>query len=377
MNFTAKYITLAVHTREAALKLKESLEFHDIKVMLEPLDNVGIQPVPFRVKIPLDSLHLGIKILESGDLNLKTASIMEISGMSNILLIPVDFSDSSILAVKVGFYLAKKLGLSPVLLNAFVAPLISPANPFGPALDDTQIEEAREDVDLQNLAQKRMTEFSQLVDAQRKNRKIADCNYETVVQEGVPEQVILDYAKSNKPILIVMATRGIHKKGMDLVGSVTAEVIDACRVPVLTVPDNYGLLGVENIKRVLFLCSMSRFDLIAIRSLMRTFDFPSCDIFLAASPNSNTLKHHSSLESLRTYCDDVYPTASFHIVDSDSRSFDDKIKQLLDSEDIQIIIAPNRKSSALARFFHPTLSHKILFEKDIPLLSLPYSPRSV
>lgn len=38
---------------------------------------------------------------------------------------------------------------------------------------------------------------------------------------------------------------------------------------------------------------------------------------------------------------------------------------------IQLMIVPNKKSSAFSRFFRPTLAHRILFERDVPLLVLP------
>ena len=64
-------ITLVVHTEERALRLKEILEFHDIPVRLEDVELPGIplQIAPKKVRIPIASLALGLKILESGDAN--------------------------------------------------------------------------------------------------------------------------------------------------------------------------------------------------------------------------------------------------------------------------------------------------------------------
>ena len=50
---------------------------------------------------------------------------------------------------------------------------------------------------------------------------------------------------------------------------------------------------------------------------------------------------------------------------------DNNMKTVLDERRIDLIIVPNKKSSAFSRFFRPTLAHRILFEKDIPLLVLP------
>jgi nucleotide-binding universal stress UspA family protein len=63
----------------------------------------------------------------------------------------------------------------------------------------------------------------------------ADVDTETVIEEGVPHKVIMEYADENDADLIVMGTHG--KTGLDrlLLGSVTEKVVRASETPVLTV----------------------------------------------------------------------------------------------------------------------------------------------
>ena len=119
------------------------------------------------------------------------------------------------------------------------------------------------------------------------------------------------------------------------------------------------------------LCSFTTLDFVAVRGLMRTFDYPATDIYLMPADGSSSPGVQRNLENLRKYFGDVYPTASFHVSTLDTKHFDDSMSHLLDQHHIQLIIVPNKKSNALSRFFHPTLAHKILFERDIPLLVLP------
>ena len=42
--------------------------------------------------------------------------------------------------------------------------------------------------------------------------------------------------KEYRPVIIIMGTRGKNQKDIDLIGSVTAEVIERSRVPVLAIP---------------------------------------------------------------------------------------------------------------------------------------------
>lgn len=368
-----RLITLVIHTEERALRLKETLEFHGIDVVLEniDLDNMPLQIAPKRVRIREDALPLGLKILESGDLSVAPFEVIRMSGMGNSLLIPVDFSPSSFLAVKVGFYLAEKFHIEPIILHSFIAPVFNPAEPYSDSFDEPEDIDVEEAVDLRNVASRQLSSFKNKIEKAQNDGNIPAIKFSTTLLEGIPEQVISDYCKQNHPVMAVMATRGISKKSSDLIGSVTAEVIDSCRIPIFTVPENYVPLGVEGISRLVMFCTFTTFDIITMRALMRTFDFPSCEIYLVPAGDRPVSGVAHKLEELCKIFSDTYPTASFHADPMLKGKFDDNIRDLIDSKDIRLMIVPNKKSSVFSRFFRPTLAHRILFERDIPLLVLP------
>lgn len=371
-----KLITLVIHTDDRAAKLKDILEFHGISVTLEDvvIDNMPLQANPKKVRIPVDSLPLGLKILESGDLISSPLSVMKMTGLGSHLLIPVDFSPSSIMAVKVGFFLAEKFGVEPIVMHSFIAPLF-PSEPFGEDLDEVyepQYEsEAEEDMDLRKIAAAQLSKFKKQIEKAQADGSVANIKFSTSLLEGIPEQVINDYCKSNHPLMIVMSTRGIHKKESDLIGSVTAEVIDSCRVPVFTVPENYDIASLDRIKSIIFFCTFSGFDVIAMRGLMRAFDYPACNVHLLPVSDRPISNVDRRLDDLAGYFTQIYPTSTFVAEHLGPGKFDDNIRKLLEKKNVQTIIVPNKKSSAFSRFFRPTLAHKILFDKDIPLLVLP------
>lgn len=368
-------ITLVVHTEERALKLKEILEFHDIPVTLEDVELPGIplQIAPKKVRIPIASLALGLKILESGDANSTPLAVIKMTGMGSNLLIPVDFSPSSMMSVRVGFFLAEKFGVEPIILHSYIAPLFTSPEVAGENIDDISDSElgAVEAMNLRKVAASQLSKFKADVAKAVSDGLLPYIKFSTTLLEGIPEQVIQEYCKQNHPVMVVMATRGIDKKESDLVGSVTAEVIDSCRVPVFTVPENYEPLGVEGIKRIAMFCTFTSFDLITIRGLMRMFDYPSCDFHLLPVSDRPISNVHGKLEDMCRYLSDMFPTARFHAASTLKGKFDERVSKLLSDEDIQLIIVPNKKSSAFSRFFHPTLAHRILFDRDVPLLVLP------
>lgn len=369
-------ITLVVHTESRASKLSEILRYHNISVVIEDVDVQDSSDKDFhavKVRIPIDKLPLGLKILESGDLAAAPLAVMKMTGMGNKLLIPVDFSPASILSVKIGFYLANKFQVEPVILHAFLAPLFNPQS--NSSLDDvsemTEVENAVEENDIRKISSAKLLKFKNDVKALQTQNIIPNIEFSTILLEGVPEQTIQEYCREHQPMLVVMATRGINKKGEDLVGSVTAEVIDSCRVPVLSIPENFDINNLNNSKEIALFCNFTPFDTVTVRGLMKTFDYPACDISLIPVNEKISDDVDRKLLSLKKYLTDIYPTAHFKAEKIDVRDFESTLKNFIDKNKIQLIIVPNKKTSAISRFFKPTLAHKLLFEKDSLLLALP------
>ncbi len=376
---TKDLITLVIHTPERAGILKSILESHGLTVVLEDfLVSKSTLRVAERVKIDPNDLPLALKIIESGD-NYSAASIaMKMAGMSGNLLIPVDFSDSSIIAVKMGFSLARRLSVHPVIMNAFVAPLFSPSNPVAAQLsgDPTDyLEQAVEDTvevnDIRLAAQKRMKAFKEKIVALQKKGEISECKFSTSVLEGVPEEVILNYCSQTPPMLVVMATRGVEKKEEELIGSVTAEVLDSCRVPVFTVPDNHDGCSIKDIKRLILFCNIDQHDVLAVDTLMRMFDYPECEITLVpAVENRKSVSSHK-MDELCAYFNDNFPSAHFAVKIPDSKNYRKEIDRIINDDKIQMLIVPNKKTNIFSRIFHPTMAHRFLFERDMMMLALP------
>jgi nucleotide-binding universal stress UspA family protein len=72
------------------------------------------------------------------------------------------------------------------------------------------------------------------------------------LRDGIPEEEILRYAKEYKPQIIIMGTRGRSQKDIDLIGSVTAEVIERSKTFVYAIPEHTPLKTFNDIKKVAF-----------------------------------------------------------------------------------------------------------------------------
>ena len=99
------YITLAIHTYDVALKVKDQLELCGINVKLQ---NVNLKSPTLssgiRVRIAEKDLPYALRIVENNESVEKLQEIIN----SKQILIPVDFTENSLVACKVGFKKEKK-----------------------------------------------------------------------------------------------------------------------------------------------------------------------------------------------------------------------------------------------------------------------------
>ena len=208
------FITLVIHTQKRAQSLKNILESHGIEVRLE--DFVSFKSpvtVAQRVKIRPKDLPMSLKITESGEEYSPALIEMKMAGLSGNLLIPVDFSESSRMAVAIGFKLAKRIGVHPVIMHSYVAPIFRAPVSDG-AIDDfnNEVVEAEETRNVRDIASAKLVKFRNEIKQSQKDGIIPDMKFSTSLQEGVAEEAILEYCKETPPVLVVMATRGVDKK---------------------------------------------------------------------------------------------------------------------------------------------------------------------
>lgn len=374
-----KFITLAIHTQEHALALKRILEAHGIEVKLQRyVASAAPIAVGIRVMIHEKDLPMALKVTESIE-HLTSLNLDNIlTGHRGELLIPVDFNDYCICACKAGFDIAQHLHLQPVILHAYPTPVFSPSFSLDDTTDlgiDNSLEEEFNEMeisrDLQKQGRKNMKELIAKIHEEQKAGTIPDLNFKALMEDGVAEDVIKDYCKLSPPSLLVMVTRGKQKKDKQLIGSVTAEVLDDCKVPLLSIPENCNFTLIKHIKEVTILCNMDQHDLICVDTFMRMFDYPEVNITLIPVTEKQDKNLKSKLLNLKNYFSKTYPTAHFITAIFPWKSFMADFNNYESQRGMELIVVPNRKKNAFMRLFNPGIAHRLLFERDLPLLALP------
>lgn len=239
-----KLITLAVLTYSKAQILKSVLESEGIESYIH---NVNlIQPVissGVRVRIKESDLPRALKIIESSSW-LSAEVLDEKSADSKSeevpkVLVPVDFSNYSLKACDFGFDVASRMHAEVVLLHVHFTPIYIPTLQYD--TENYHIPSAHDATTVRGMIEnvnKQLNQLSKDVAEKIEKGEYPNVKYTCVLREGIPEEEILYYIRQEKPLIVVMGTRGEHQKDLDLIGSVTAEVIERSRSFVYAIPEN-------------------------------------------------------------------------------------------------------------------------------------------
>lgn len=369
-----RFITVAIHTYDHAHALKELLEKEGIEVALQ---NVNLEhPVVaagMRVRIHEKDLPLALRVIENPELfGHKSSSDRKIT--NGELLVPIDFTPYSQKAVDLAFRIAYDHNMSLFFLHSFIDPYITQNLQLSDSMTfENDILASEELISVEQNAEKLMQRFTDKIRKRMKDGQLPPVSFKSEVSEGLPEEVIDEYAKQRNPWLIVMGTRGADTKERELVGSVTAEVLDSCRYPIFTVPESTTVNSPKDIHRIVFFCNLDQEDMLALDALNRMIPDKRMDIVLANIPSRRhpEVEARRSLDTLIKYCKDHYPEYNFEITTFRSDSLSNDFQQLESTKAIDLICVPNKKKNIFARFFNPGIAHKILFHADIPMMVIP------
>lgn len=369
-----KLVTLAILTYSKAQILKNVLENEGIEAYIH---NVNlIQPVVssgVRIRIKESDLPRALKVIESSAWLADEVVKEETSQSeqrSRKILIPVDFSGYSMKACEFGFNFANEIHAEIVLMHVYFSPIYMPSLQYATEGYGVPMER---DMGIKSMLESIHTQLNKLTE-EIKNRiskgEMPDVKYTCLLREGVPEEEILHYARFEKPLMIIMGTRGQGEKELDLIGSVTAEIIERSATFVYAIPEHTKSKNFREIQKVAFITNFDQRDLIAFDSLITTFqDYK----FKISFIHLNTDEHRRTwneikLAGIKEYFKKQYPQLDicYNVVTEDHllSNLDDYVKQ----EQIDVLCITNYKRNIFARLFNPSIARKMIFHSNTPIL---------
>lgn len=369
-----KLITLAILTYSKAQILQSVLENEGIESYIH---NVNlIQPVissGVRVRIKESDLPQALKIIESSSW-LSSEILQEESpepAKASHVLIPIDFSAYSLKACDFGFRVAAKMQVEVVLLHVHFTPIYIPSLQY--LTDHYGIPPIENSASIRSVIEtihKELDDLVKVIDKKIEDGIYPKVKYTCMLREGVPEEEILSYARHEKPLIIVMGTRGEHQKDLELIGSVTAEVIERSPVFVYAIPEQAPSKSIEDIHKVALFTSFDQRDLIAFDSLITTFKdnhFEVTFIHINSHEQKRTW-NEITLAGIKEYFKKQYPQLEFNYLTVDEEHLLNNLDQFVQENKIDVICTSNYKRNIFARLFNPSIARKMLFHANTPLL---------
>lgn len=365
-----KLVTLAIHTFEKAQILKTILETEGIEVyihnvnLIQPVVSAGV-----RVRIKESDLPHALRVIEDSQwLKEDDKVIISDSDQRKKILIPIDFSEYSIKACEIGINYADTIGAEVMILHAYFSPFFPSAIPIA----DSLTYQVNEEESVQNILKRVKTDMENictLINRKMELGEIPKVVYDYVLKEGLPEEEIVAYSKEYRPTLVVMGTRGKSQKDLDLIGSVTGEVIEMNKVPVLAIPENISYNNLNVIRNIAFATSFDQKDLVAFDKFVELIQgFNDIQVHIFNISTSKNEWNEIRLTGVVEYFRKQYPKISISYTVLDDGDLLLSIEKFVRNKEIEMIALGANRRGVLARIFNPSIARKMLFHTDTPLL---------
>lgn len=368
-----KLVTLAILTYAKAQILKNVLENEGIETYIHNVNQ--IQPVVssgVRLRIKESDLPRALKITESSawlSESIVGEKETKFEDKANKILIPVDFSNYSLKACEFGFNLAKIENAEVIMLHVYFTPIYASSLPYGDVFNyQSQISDEESVKTIIQKVHSDLNTLSEKIKEKVASGEFPDVKYSCILREGIPEEEIIRYAKDQRPKVIIMGTRGKNQKDIDLIGSVTAEVIDRSRTAVLAIPENTPFKEFTEVKKIAFITNFDQRDLVAFEAFFnawKSFHFSVSFIHLTDSKDTwDEIK----LAGIKDYFQKQYPGLEIHYDVVMNDNLLKGIDQYINDNQINIITLTSYKRNIFARLFNPSIARKMIFHSDTPLL---------
>ncbi len=317
----------------------------------------------------IESVSISVSVSESGKAikiidELVDNSLLDkdISETPIKLLVPIDFSDHSIKASRIAFDWLVRLKGEMTLLHVSQHDLSYFNFGENPFLKKHGLPEG-----LKHFAHDKLLSLQQDYITEIKNNRIQGVNVFTEFGMALPERYIKDYAELYNPSFIVMGTRDVTTKANDLIGSVTAEIIDTVRFPIFVVPQCYKYIGVDKFKTITYLSNFSDYDYMAIKSLNKFSFFNDIEINCVHFTNSKNYDNDvERLNQVKEYFSHTNFSNKLNFSLLKASNIYDGFKMIIDSGSTELLAFTSENRSGVLKFFTHSKARKLLAASTLP-----------
>lgn len=359
-----KLVTLAIRTFQRAQMIKSVLEESGIETVIHNLNlEQPEMAVGVRVRIKESDLPSALKIVEEMESAWEREPVIGTNETQQVL-VPIDLNDQLSKATDFAFYFADVLTAEIVFLYVYYDSAYTISSNH--EMSTYSIKDGDLLKRIIRSASSEIDELTNLLNARIAKGELPDIPFSFEMKEGVPEDLILEYCKKHQPALVVMGTHG-KKRNNEMIGSVTAEVMESCISPVFAVPVMMPLKTPEEIKRIAFLTNFDQKDLIAIDRAISLFGSANIEMYFIHASEKNEAWNEVMLTGIKSYFANHYPKLNSNYALLNATDSPELLNTFMEDHQINVLAFNTRRRNLFVRLFNPSLAYKMVLHSDTPL----------
>lgn len=302
---------------------------------------------------------------------MKTAGVTPEAGMPagaiQKILVPVDYSECAAFASRYAIKIACKTGAEIRFFHTYYSPAFDLIELAGAVQTQSQL---REEV-TSNLEETEKAAALSFVEKMKEyaatcGMKPSLIGYEIV--PGVPEDEIIQCCEHYQPDLVVMGTHGKGTGITNIMGSVTAAIINRSTYPILAIPEKYTFVGEKNIRNIVYVTDFDESDFVSLRKLMVLTEQLELDIHCVHVGDNPGAWDQVKMEGLMEYFRKAYGKDRVTFSFLQQKNLLDDFDRLIRDHNINMVSLTSRRQNILEKLFRPNLTRRLFYHTSIPLL---------
>lgn len=278
----------------------------------------------------------------------------------NHILVPVDFSEQSLIALNQSFNIARFKNSIITLIHVIDSAFIDKFKSI--FQDDSQNEKM-------------------MVDAEKQLKQLADkyaaetgLQFEIIVEQGKIYEVIVEKARSMNTSFIVMGTNGEVTLSKKIIGSNAVRVINDSPCPVITIK---GKLHRSGCKKIVMPIDITKESRDKVETGVEFAQYFNSEILILCLDDANDEfienKLKRQLSQVENYVLERGVQCSSHYMKIQDQS--DTVLNFSKGADADLILIMSQQEGSVLEWFLSTEAQQIINESDIPVCSVRPFPR--
>lgn len=364
-----KLITIAVHNYSRAEILRTRLEAEGIQCYLKNINLIhSVVSGGVKVRVSSKDLDKALRIVEKVSEQFRDEYEQEIDQENSVqrILVPIDFSDYSVNACRYAIGLAEKLNAEIKLMHVYYNPVVNSMPLTDTYYYQVNMDEIIREIELR--AKNNMEEFYRDLKEKIEKDDINGVKLDYTLLRGIASEEIITESEKYRPDVIIIGTRGQGERENDLIGSVTAKIIEDTKVPVLVIPEDSLYEGIATVN-IMYATNFDDSDYKALKKLiyiLSPFEFRLHCVHIGNKDNHVWDK--AKMASLKGKLFEQYPDYEIECSLIEEDDFLKGIQEFIRDKRIDIISLVTHKRTLISKLLNPSIARKVLFHTNIPFL---------